>query len=207
VNEAFKQNKKLPLLSAIALALIVTLSMWLFRADDALVDSPTGSKPVAPAKRQAPNPKFPTAKEVTGTSLSKRAFADYGLTTTSTEDDLKLVDGLIQNFYLSAKDQSNRFPMGTNREITRVLAGHNPMKRAWISAGHPAIDEGGELNDRWNTPLHFHPLARGVFEIRSAGPDREIYTDDDIVRAKPRVAEQLSPTTAGEAGTAPPEDI
>ena len=124
----------------------------------------------------------------------------------TTEDDLKLVDGLIRNFYLIAKDQSNRFPMGTNREVTRVLAGHNPMKRAWISAGHPAIDDRGELNDRWNTPLHFHALARGVFEIQSAGPDREIFTADDIVHGKSRGAQQIFTIVSDGAGSEQAEE-
>jgi hypothetical protein len=205
VNDTPARFQKL-LLPVVALALIVGIGAWFLKPSDEVVSTPEKAAPT-PAKRKTPHPKHPTAKDVSDASVSKRAFADYGLKSKTTVDDLKLVDGLIRNFYLIAKDHSDRFPMGTNREITRVLAGHNPMKRAWIAADHPAIDERGELNDRWNNPLHFHALARGVFEIRSAGPDGEVFTEDDFVRGKKRVATQTANRVADDEATQRPEEI
>ncbi|MGY8639713.1 MAG: hypothetical protein ACKVJU_01320 [Verrucomicrobiales bacterium] len=161
--------KTLPL--AILFAVLFGTGWW-------LLEKKTVEKPIP--EKPAINPDLPTAKDVSAATVSKRAFADYAAESKTTTDDLKIIDRLIRQFFLIAKDQSSRFPMGNNREITRVLAGHNPMSRAWIPADHPAIDERGELIDRWKNPLHFHALARGVFEIRSAGPDGTLFTEDDI---------------------------
>ena len=114
-------------------------------------------------------------------TVSDRDFVDYGSESATAEDDLELVESLLVAYFRSAKEDANRFPMGTNREITRVLAGHNPMRHGWIPSDHPAINDDGELIDRWNRPLHFHGLGAGVFEIRSAGPDTTLFTDDDIL--------------------------
>ena len=44
-----------------------------------------------------------------------------------------------------------------------------------------SVNSAGELVDRWGTPVFFHALARDQMEIRSAGPDRKMWTSDDIV--------------------------
>lgn len=123
---------------------------------------------------------FPKASDMTPKSISDRAFADYGKESLAASDDLVLVNDLVRKFFTVAKSNANRYPMGTNREITRVLAGHNPVGFAWIPPNHPSINPKGELTDRWDKPLHFHGLGGGAFEIRSGGPDGILYTDDDI---------------------------
>jgi len=35
--------------------------------------------------------------------------------------------------------------------------------------------------DRWNTPYWFHANAATQVEIRSAGPDRNLFTADDLI--------------------------
>jgi hypothetical protein len=37
------------------------------------------------------------------------------------------------------------------------------------------------LLDRWGTPYYFHPIARNVLGLRSAGPDGKLWTADDVV--------------------------
>ena len=72
-------------------------------------------------------------------------------------------------------------PIGTNAEITHALVGNNLKQvRATIPPGS-SINADGELCDRWQTPYFFHQLARTDMEIRSAGPDRKMWTEDDIV--------------------------
>ena len=39
----------------------------------------------------------------------------------------------------------------------------------------------GELCDRWGRPFFFHQLSGTKMEIRSAGPARQLWTDDDVV--------------------------
>ena len=49
-----------------------------------------------------------------------------------------------------------------------------------ISSNHVAVNEKGELIDRWGTPFFLHQLSARQMEIRSAGPDREMWTEDDV---------------------------
>jgi hypothetical protein len=71
-------------------------------------------------------------------------------------------------------------PVGENDEITRALAGQNRLHFAFIAPNHPAINDRGELCDRWGTPFRFHQLSGSQMEIRSAGPDRRFATADDV---------------------------
>jgi hypothetical protein len=73
-------------------------------------------------------------------------------------------------------------PVGTNPEITAALNGNNPKQANFIKpeAGM-RINDGGELVDPWGTPYFFHQLSGTVMEIHSAGPDRVMWTADDLV--------------------------
>ncbi len=72
-------------------------------------------------------------------------------------------------------------PTGSNEEITADLLGHNPQGVAYLPANGPFLDAQSRLIDRWGTPYFFHALARDRMEIRSAGPDHEFWSADDIV--------------------------
>lgn len=73
-------------------------------------------------------------------------------------------------------------PVGNNQEITSELAGKNPKRINFISAdAGMRINEAGELVDPWGTPYFFHQLSGADTEIHSAGPDRILWTSDDIV--------------------------
>jgi hypothetical protein len=73
-------------------------------------------------------------------------------------------------------------PVGTNPEITRQLLGDNPRHISFIdpSAGM-RVNADGELVDAWGTPYFFHQLSGSDMEIHSAGPDKIMWTSDDIV--------------------------
>jgi hypothetical protein len=94
--------------------------------------------------------------------------------------DLRLLDGIFQQ-YRSALHSDN--PIGENVDITAALCGRNKLGFAFIAKDNPAIDSKGELCDRWGTPFFFHQLSGGDMQIRSAGPDRKLWTDDDEVLA------------------------
>ena len=72
-------------------------------------------------------------------------------------------------------------PVGTNAEIMRTLMGDNARQATLGPPEGQSLNAEGELVDRWGTPLFFHQLSKTVMEIRSAGPDRTMGTDDDIV--------------------------
>jgi len=73
-------------------------------------------------------------------------------------------------------------PVGNNSEITKALNGANPKQANFIKpeAGMH-INGNGELVDSWGTPFFFHQLSATEMEIRSAGPDRTMWTSDDLV--------------------------
>ena len=73
-------------------------------------------------------------------------------------------------------------PVGNNPEITAALAGDNPKQINFIKpeAGM-RLNGNGELVDTWGTPLFFHQLSGTDTEVRSAGPDRKMWTPDDLL--------------------------
>ena len=73
-------------------------------------------------------------------------------------------------------------PVGDNAEITGQLNGSNPRHINFISAeAGMRLNGNGELIDAWGTPYFFHQLSTSDMEIHSAGPDRVMWTYDDIV--------------------------
>ena len=70
-------------------------------------------------------------------------------------------------------------PVGTNAEIMRALLGDN-LKQVRIDIPPGSrLNAEGELLDRWGTPYFFHQISGKKTEIRSAGPDRTMWTADD----------------------------
>jgi len=72
-------------------------------------------------------------------------------------------------------------PVGTNPEITGALQGGNPKHINFLKADGNRVNSNGELVDVWGTPYFFHQISGHEMEIRSAGPDRVMYTGDDLV--------------------------
>ncbi len=72
-------------------------------------------------------------------------------------------------------------PVGSNQEITRALQGDNPRQINFLKADGNRVNAAGELVDVWGTPYFFHQLSATQMEIRSAGPDKIMYTADDVV--------------------------
>ena len=73
-------------------------------------------------------------------------------------------------------------PVGTNPEITEALNGGNPKEAKLINEESGLrINGRSELVDYWGTPFFFHQLSGTEMEIRSAGPDKKMWTVDDLV--------------------------
>lgn len=73
-------------------------------------------------------------------------------------------------------------PVGINSEITSQLSGDNPKHINFLNPEDGVrINEKGELIDPWGTPYFFHQLSGTDMEIHSAGPDRIMWTSDDLV--------------------------
>ena len=73
-------------------------------------------------------------------------------------------------------------PVGTNPEITAALNRGNPKQVNFINpeAGMQ-INGNGEMVDAWGTPLFFHQLSGSLTEVHSAGPDKLMWTPDDVI--------------------------
>ena len=85
----------------------------------------------------------------------------------------------------AVRDYAARFggnPFGINREITSKLNGANPKQVVFLKPEDGMrISDRGELIDNWGTPFFFHQISGTEMEIRSAGPDRKLWTKDDLV--------------------------
>ncbi len=97
----------------------------------------------------------------------------------SIERDLSIVDAILAAWQTNFPGQGN--PVGLNVEITASLTGRNKLRLDLIPVDHPAINEAGELCDRWGSPFIFHQISGDNMELRSAGPDQMAYTEDDQV--------------------------
>lgn len=123
-----------------------------------------------------PAPPAPSAARLApGDSM----LADYGNPALPAQNDLILIAHSITNFLIIAKQATER-PLSANEEWSAALRGKRLGSEPWISERSPALDQQGCLIDRWSTPLFFHALGGKRWEIRSAGPDRQLWTSDDL---------------------------
>lgn len=97
---------------------------------------------------------------------------------------------VVLNLCAEYRKRFHGFPVGEdNASFVNALSGRNPARLAFLPRDHSAIDAQGQLLDRWGKPYFFHLLSRDALEIRSSGPDREIYTPDDVVIQSPQARE------------------
>jgi hypothetical protein len=92
---------------------------------------------------------------------------------------------VLENMRTAIRDYGSMFggnPVGTNPEITAALNGNNPKQARLLQAdAGMRINGNGELVDPWGTPFFFHQLSGTQMEIHSAGPDKTMWTSDDLV--------------------------
>ena len=179
-------------LAFFTLLLLIGLGLWGWRDFDT-------SNQTAPAKAPSSDPNIvPTPPEsfsrpsVTApkepapirhkiTFLSASALADeLHSPESSGADDLHLIDSL----FIAYRQAIKANPSGENYEIIEALTGGNAKRIAVFPPNHPAISNDGTLLDRWGSPYHFHSISASNMEIRSAGPDRILWSDDDILQAE-----------------------
>lgn len=104
----------------------------------------------------------------------------YGDPATPPLDDLKKIQRVATGYFSVIKD-SSRFPIGGNEDLAAALRGENSNREVFVNADHPVFSSVGLLTDRWGSPLIVHPESWRVIELRSAGPDKVPYNEDDLV--------------------------
>lgn len=162
-----------------ALAVAIVGLWWWARPTPGSVRPPT-HQASAEGRIAAPGPSERAATP-TPTSAESRLADGLNAAGGTIETDLRIVLGVIEAFRLNFPREGN--PIGSNAEITAALQGRNSAGVALLPRGHPAVNAAGELCDRWGTPFFFHAESARRMEVRSAGPDRRLWTDDDVVLA------------------------
>lgn len=136
-------------------------------------DSPAPQKPRteesrASSRRDLANPLTPSSfQEPSRASASDPA----------TEIDLDKITLMFRDY----RTITGENPVGTNAEIMKSIMGGNPKGAMLGPPEGQTLNEHGELIDRWGTPYFFHQLTKDLMEIHSAGPDRKMWSDDDIL--------------------------
>lgn len=162
--------------AALALLALAALLLWLARRV-------ASHAPLATTNHAPPAPLATTASQPLplDAQLARSSLADaLNSPATDIRADLRLVSEILATFRSNFAREGN--PVGTNAEITAALVGRNQLRLSLIPADHPAINSRGELCDRWGTPFFFHAESAAQMEIRSAGRDRRLWTEDDVVQ-------------------------
>ncbi len=173
-----------------------TWLMYLFTApqERGATKPPVADVPAKGISQQAANP--PTggsasgAKEITAKSAPLPAeaaptaspaaklpeLADLPANREQTLDVLDRLQLTLRDF----RTANGENPVGTNAEITRALLGDNLKQTKHDIPQGTRLNASGELCDPWGTPYFFHQQSGSKMEIRSAGPDHKMWTDDDV---------------------------
>jgi len=174
------------ILAAVAVFAFAIIGWWLSR--EAAPPSGLGEQnAVAPRKKDPPPdvpvPPFP-APSGSGRGAPEIAL-DPGLREQADrlhdENEPPLRDlELLSEFLRVYSRAFSGNPVGDNADITAALTGQEGHKGRVFPPGHRTIVN-GQMVDRWGTPYWFHPNSSAQMEIRSAGPDRQLFTLDDVV--------------------------
>lgn len=119
----------------------------------------------------------PQASPFLGTPILR----DYATDAQPPQQDLTDLSNALSNFALLIKGDQP-IPLGANEEIAAALRGKNKTQTTFLPADAPCFNAQGQVVDRWQSPLFFHVLDQHRIDIRSAGPDKEMWTADDLHR-------------------------
>lgn len=174
-------NRRLQIIAGITAALIAA-ALFLFRpADRENTSSPPPIKAAVPAVKPgavATRPLDP--RDLQQVSSHPLAVAFGSNPELASSEPAMLLE--ILRFY---RMEFGSFPAGQeNSDIMNSLTGNNPDKLPIFPRKHPRIDAAGRLLDAWGNPFVFHPVSSMHLEVRSLGPDGEIFSDDDLVVGK-----------------------
>lgn len=170
--------------SGIAVCLVALICFFLFKKTkspelEANNDQPTEGVQSDGSETVVLNLKSPDGKAVVE-DFSGDYMSDYGDPQKTIDNDLIILVDLLDSFNSFLKGRTT-LSTGTNQDLVKILLGNNTDRIRFISADSKALNEKKELIDRWGTPLFFHFQNQTMPEIRSAGPDQKMWTDDDTV--------------------------
>ena len=169
-------------IAPILLVLVLVLGVWWKRnAHEGPRAESEVSSPTTAANIAITTDSTPAAPNSGPPLLGETILRDYARTNLPPANDLTLLARLMDNFTLLVKSAADR-PLSANEDWAAAFRGANPARERFLPDQHAALSADGKLVDRWGTPLFVHALGGKRFEIRSAGPDRKMWTADDIHR-------------------------
>lgn len=171
-----------PYLVALLLAVLGILAAWMFSAVTSSklrqAAAERGREAVAPARPPEPGDPRPAPAAPVPTAMDPH-LRDLGLSLNSPDhepqQDLEILDELLGLHQRAL----GAHPSGDNSDIAAALVGAGP-EGVFLPRSAAALRD-GQLIDRWGSPYWFHPVSANLTEIRSAGPDRQLFTGDDLV--------------------------
>jgi hypothetical protein len=171
---------------------LIAILVWIFHPEEKLRPTPratssssprstSNSSPGSPTKPSppatAPSSNSPTAPAASSKPAPVQPLpANFPADRAAARDVVDHVQFTIRDFRLALSEN----PVGDNSEITRALLGDNRKQIRFAIPEGSTVNGSGQLCDPWGTPYFFHALARDHMEVRSAGPDQKMWTDDDI---------------------------
>ncbi|GHC51220.1 hypothetical protein [Roseibacillus persicicus] len=159
------------LLTAGTLGLIALLSLRNERKPESEGKPQLSQIPAEPESPQRPN----------RLTLGDQILSSYASPHSTPSSDLTLFKNYLANVFLLVKQRDSRH-YSTNEDLALFLLGRQGNQEAYLSEDSKLLNADRQLVDRFGSPLIVHPLSKDQIEIRSAGPDRVPYTDDDLVR-------------------------
>jgi hypothetical protein len=167
------------------IVLAVVVSFWFHRSPKTTTSSPKDP----PSELAGNNAEIVTSSPRVATPpagkpaplIGENILRDYANPALPAEHDLTLVSRLMDNFTLLVKS-ARQGPLSANEDWAAAFRGRNPAQQRFLPDQHTGFNAKGQLVDRWGTPLFFHALGGGRFELRSGGPDQQLWTADDLHR-------------------------
>jgi hypothetical protein len=168
----------------LALAIAATIVFWPSRLPQPKNTAPPPQPPPAPQLSDLGKPAdlfhavprtTTNAPEIDAANLQKADSLNSP--NHSVQEDLQIIAEFVDLLGKAGINHS----LGDNADITAALTGtqYAGQKGHLFPRQHNAL-RGGRLVDRWGTPFWFHANGPGKLEIRSAGPDKQLFTPDDI---------------------------
>ncbi len=191
-------------LSIVALAVALVCVMYLTRPERPAPPSAAPGNLSALAQMKNPatphpqvDPERPALRPLDPASSDDTPRSPLADQLNAPDSDGRRDVAIVLNLFTHYRERYGGVPTGEdNAAFVNALTGNNPQRLAFLDRHHSSINARGELLDRWGTPFVFHLQSRDQIEVRSAGPDRKLYTGDDLVSGGPQRGrmERLSAT-------------
>lgn len=196
-----------PYILTLLLIILVVVVAWMFHAltSSQLQEALRKKKPqasqsssVEPVAPVTPPPSLPSVGNFSkgGVDLELQTKADsLHSEEHGAQEDLQIVADFLETYARATGGQ----PIGDNADITAALTGTQfPGQKGRVFPQQHRTVKNGQLVDRWGEPLWFHPNSGNSMEIRSAGPDRQMFTQDDVILNPSPGGFGATPSTAPE---------